>query len=187
MIRPRAAVLVPLSLLVLAAFVVLAATGLRLLGMARDNAAIAALAEGRDLPVAADASPRLLFARAHFLTTRGRLDEAQPVVDLIALRGDPDIAAAASYDLANARLAHAIDLLERARIDPAVPEVRLAKAGYRNALSLQPGFWDAKYNLDVAMRLIRDFPDVDGEPKEEPQQAPKRVWTDLPGLPKGLP
>lgn len=152
-----------------------------------ENRTIAALAAGRDVPVAQDAAPRVLLARAHFLIIRDRLDEAQPLVDRLARDGEPPLAVAALYDLANARLRLAISHLERMQIDPAIPQVRLAKAAYRAALAREPGFWDAKYNLDVAMRLVRDFPQIEQEPQEDAQETPKRLWTDLPGLPKGLP
>ncbi|MGQ9369562.1 hypothetical protein [Azospirillum sp. ST 5-10] len=159
--------------------------GKLLLGL-HDNRLIGGLAAGRDLatdePVVAD----VRFARAHFLMLRDRLDEAQAQVDHLD-PGDRTLAAAAQYDLANARLRTAFDLLEAGRLDPAIPLVRLAKDGYRRALVLNPGFWDAKHNLDVAMRLVRDFPEIEREPEDEAQPTDKRLWTDLPGLPKGLP
>ncbi|MCB4771474.1 hypothetical protein LGR54_22960 [Ancylobacter sp. Lp-2] len=151
------------------------------------NADITALAAGRDVPVAPDSRPELLFARLTFLTTRDRFDEAQPLVNRIATTGTSRIAAAAFYDLANGRLRVAISHLESNDIDPAVPLVRLAKEGYRRALALDPGFWDAKYNLDVAMRLVRDFPQIETSGEEIPPEAAKRLWTDLPGVPRGLP
>lgn len=183
----RRAVTALLAIVVLGALASLIAQGVRLAALARDNATIAGLAAGRDLPVGVDASARVLFARAHFLLVRDRLDEAHPLVELLARKGDPAQAAAGWYDLGNARLTRALSHLERTQIDPAVPQVRLAKAAYRAALTIDPQFWDAKYNLDVALRLVRDFPEVERDVKEEPQEAPKRVWTDLPGLPKGLP
>lgn len=167
--------------------VALGIVGTRLGLRAAENETIRRLASGIDEQVAETADPRVLFARAYFLLVRDRLDEAQPLVDRIAERGKRDLAVAALYDLANARLHLALDLLGQSRIDPAVPQVRLAKTAYRRALVLDPEFWDAKYNLDVAMRLVRDFPQIEVEPEEPPPGAQKRPWTDLPGLPKGLP
>lgn len=159
----------------------------RLLLDRRDNALIASLSSGHDLATGADDPPELVFTRLHFLTTRGRLDEAQPLLNQILGRSDRRLAVDALYDMANARLRTALEHLESGRIDPAVPLVRLAKENYRRALTLDPGFWDAKYNLDVAMRLVRDFPQIDADGEEIPPEAAKRLWTDLPGLPKGLP
>ena len=153
----------------------------------RDNSLIAALAAGHDLATSAGDPPALIFARLHFLATRERLDEAQPLMNQLLGQADRRIASAALYDMANARLRKALEHLESGGIDPAVPLVRLAKDGYRRALTLDPGFWDAKYNLDVAMRLVRDFPQIDTEGEEIPPEAAKKLWTDLPGLPRGLP
>lgn len=176
-----------LALAVVAGIAASAILAGRLLLERRDNALIASLATGHDLAVGVDDPPALLFARLHFLSSRGRLDEAQPLLNQILTGADRSLAVAALYDMANARLRAAIDHLESGRIDPAVPLVRLAKENYRRALALDPGFWDAKYNLDVAMRLVRDFPQIDAEGEEIPPEAAKRLWTELPGLPKGLP
>lgn len=180
--------LAPLAALAVlaAALAVLAFAGARIALHAHANRTIADLAAGRDVAVSLEAPDRVLMARAHYLMVRDRLDEAQPLVDRLAADRSP-LAVAALYDLANARLALAISLLERTEIDPAVPQVRLAKAGYRAALERAPDFFDAKYNLDIAMRLVRDFPQIEQDQQDEAQETPKRLWTDLPGLPKGLP
>lgn len=176
-----------LVLVLVAASIVLGIMATRLTLRAAENGTIRQLQAGFDVPVAETSGPRLLFARAHFLLVRDRLDEARPLVDRLA-ETDPDrLGTAALYDLANARLEAALDLLGQSKFDPAIPQVRLAKEAYRRALVLDPEFWDAKYNLDVAMRLVRDFPQIESEPEEPPPGAKKRPWTDLPGLPKGLP
>lgn len=152
-----------------------------------DNIMIAALAAGQDEAIAPASSSAVLLARLHFLTFRDRLDEAQPLLNRLATGDSRPLSIAALYDMANARLRLAIDHLGSNDIDPAIPLVRLAKEGYRRALMLDPGFWDAKYNLDIAMRLVRDFPQLDIEGEDVPPEAAKRLWTDLPGLPQGLP
>jgi mxaK protein len=173
------------SLLVLALGVCVVCAGMLLLTL-RDNRLIAGLSSGRDLSVEESAVPEARFARAHFLMTRDRFEEAQIMVDRLP-PGRNGVAAAGQYDLANARLRTALSLLEAGRIDAAGPLVRLAKGGYRRSLALDPGLWDAKYNLDVAMRLVRDFPQIDRMSEEEPADLPVRLWSDLPGLPRGLP
>ncbi len=185
-IRPRRLAALAAVTVLAVALAVIAVTSIRMALNAAANRTIAALAAGRDVPVELNAPDRVLLARAHFLMIRDRLDEAQPLVDRLAADRSP-LAVAGLYDLANARLAIAISFLEKTEIDPAVPQVRLAKAGYRAALARAPDFWDAKYNLDIAMRLVRDFPQIEQEQQDEAQETPKRLWTDLPGLPKGLP
>lgn len=175
------------SLVAAASLLGAAVLGWRLHVERRDNALIAALASGHDVATSPNDPAALQFARLHYLTSRDRLDEAQPLLNRIISGEDRRLAVAGLYDMANARLRLALDHLGSNRIDPAIPLVRLAKDGYRRALTLDPGFWDAKYNLDITMRLVRDFPQLDVDGEELPPDATKRLWTDLPGLPKGLP
>jgi mxaK protein len=58
---------------------------------------------------------------------------------------------------------------------------------FRSLLRLKPDDWDAKYNYDIAMRLVRDLPKGEGEDQHDPLKTPEKLWTDLPGVPKGLP
>jgi len=159
----------------------------RLLLAQHDNRLILSLGQGHDLATSASDPAQLLYARLHFLLLRDRLDEAQPLLNQIVRDGDARQSAVALYAMANARLRVAFAQLEKGRIDPAIPLVRLAKEGYRRALGLDPEFWDAKYNLDIAMRLVRDFPQIEQSGEELPPEAAKKLWTELPGLPKGLP
>ncbi|WP_153020369.1 hypothetical protein [Paramesorhizobium deserti] len=152
-----------------------------------DNRVISGLATGRDIAVGDRARPEILLARGQFLMRRGRLDEAQALVPAVRISGDRRVLAAIQYDLANARLRTALRLIEDMKIDQAIPLINLAKDGYRAALSVRPDLWDARYNLDVAMRLVRDFPEIQPSSEEPPQETPEKLWTDLPGLPKGLP
>ncbi len=168
----------------LAAFVAFAWT---YLAKRHDNAVVAGLVAGRDIAIdPARASSEVVLARAHFLLFRDELDEAQALIDQAAPRVDAPVRARLLYNMANARLRKAVAEIEKGALDAAIPLVALAKDEYRRALRIAPDSWDMKYNIDVAMRLVRDFPQL-GESEEEDQEAPKRVWTDLPGVPKGLP
>lgn len=155
----------------------------------RDNALI------RDLnsnSVQAGTEPKLAssdsaLARINERLRRDDLDAAQAT---ISRSGDilTDTAKAhAYYNLANARVRRAFMLVEKGDLDTATAFVNVAKSEYRRALRLAPEFWNAKFNLDVAMRIVRDLPTPEIEQDEAPPDAPKRVWTDLPGVPKGLP
>lgn len=145
------------------------------------------LAAKRDVQPPDDASGRLTFARAHYLLVRDRIDEAQGLAGRIAERGGRELTAKFYYDLANARARRALGAVEASQIDKAIPEVRLAKDAYRTALRADPELWDARYNLDVVMRLVRDFPEIERAGEEDVKAQPKKLWTDLPGRPRGLP
>lgn len=167
---------------------VLAVLTWRIAEVRRDNATIAALKAGEDIAV----DPRttageVLIARSKFLLDRDRREEAQSLLDASASISDPKLRARLVANHGNARIRDAIAAVERGDNDKAIPLTRLAKDEYRLALRLDPDAWDIKYNFDVAMRIVRDFPGYEKEGEEVPPDAPKRLWTDLPGVPKGLP
>jgi mxaK protein len=151
------------------------------------NDAIEALREGRDVAVNADARPEALLARIAFLAKRGEIDRARALVEALDRSGNSETRARGHFLLANALLRKAFDLIERSELEAANPFVNLAKREYRRALQFAPDYWDAKYNLDVAARLVRDFPDFERKSGDELTADPKKLWTDIPGKPKGLP
>lgn len=165
-----------------------AISGWLLLGKLQANSVIDRLRAGADVEVDAASAPvALLEARAAYLLRRGRIDEAQPLLDQAAERAPPAEQVRMLYNMANARMRAAVTAIEKGNFDKAIPLVTLAKSEYRAALRLDPGDWNAKYNLDVAMRLVRDLPQAVGEDEEKPLETPEKLWTDLPGAPQGLP
>ena len=156
-------------------------------GLETDNRTIAALRSGHDLTVGPDAADAVAYARLDFLLFRDRLDEAEPFVERLARSRDDGLAAEALLAAGNARMRRAIDLVEAGRIDDAIPFVGLAKRRYMEGLRRRPGHWSLKYDLDVAMRLVRDFPELEVTGDDDVPATPKKLWTELPGLPKGLP
>ena len=153
----------------------------------RANHTIAALEAGQDRPVAADAAPEVLLARIRFLAARERLEEAEPLIAALDRGGSSVLRALAQVSLGNARLRQAFAKLEAGELEPAAPLVGLARQAYRRGLTQRPEAWDAKFNLDVASRLVRDFPERGREQGEEMPADPKKIWTDIPGQPRGLP
>lgn len=180
--RPHLLLLLPLLLLAVALALVLQAWR-----VSRDNGTIRALAEGRDIAVAVDAPSPLLLARVLHLARRGATEEIEPLIDALERRGDPDRAARARYALADAHLRQAFDDIARGDLDPAGPRITLARQEYRQALQKRPDFWDAKFNLDVASRLLRDFPEFDRKTGDALEAEPKKIWTDIPGQARGEP
>ncbi|MFD1282626.1 MxaK protein [Methylobacterium goesingense] len=182
--RARPLIIVALPLLMLAVTLGLLAGAWRI---TRDNAAIRSLAGGNDVAVPRDAAPALLLARVQHLARRGAVEAIEPLIEALDRAGEVERAARARYALANAHLRQAFDLLERGDLDPAGPRITLARQEYRRALQGRPDFWDAKFNLDVASRLLRDFPDFDRKSGDELKAEPKKIWTDIPGQPRGQP
>ncbi len=168
----------------------LAGLGVGLWGLVsaqRQNAMIKALAAGEDVSIdPAQVADGVIVARLGFLDRRDRNEEAQALAETSASRGAPPARAALSYNHANALVRRAAAKIEKGDLDGAIPLVTMAKEQYRRALKSDPGNWDIKYNTDIAMRLVRDFPGY-GKEGEDETATPKKLWTDLPGIPKGLP
>jgi mxaK protein len=172
----------------IASVTALAVLSWKLYEVGRDNSVISALKAGDDIAVdARTASDEVLVARSAFLLARNRREEAQSLLDQSSGMTDPKLRARLIYNHANARVRDAIAAVERGNNDKAIPLTRLAKDEYRLALRLDPTAWDTKFNYDVAMRIVRDFPGYESEDEEPPPDAPTKLWTDLPGVPKGLP
>lgn len=151
------------------------------------NDIIDGLRAGRNIEIGPDALPEALLARIAYLTTRGELDQARTLVEALDRRGEAGSLARGHYLLGNALLRRALAHIEKSELDAAGPYVNLAKREYRRTLQLDPYFWDAKFNFDVAARLVRDFPDFERKGGDELSADPKKLWTDIPGKPKGLP
>ena len=152
------------------------------------NRDIRALAAGHDIAIARRARPELVAARGDFLARYERPDEAEVLLARLIRAGREDLAADLYLGIGNARMAAAFAAAQRQDLDTTAAHVRIAKALYRKVLTLQPEAFDAKVNLDVASRLVRDFPDNPYEEGGDPEQPqPKNLWADLPALPRGLP
>jgi mxaK protein len=151
------------------------------------NRTIAALTGGHDIVIPSDAAPGLLFARAYFLLTHDRLDEAQPLVGALDNRADTRQRAALHYDMGNARLKLAFDRIERGDFDAAGALVGLAREDYREAIRLDPDGWNARFNFDVASRLVREYPSFGLSRDDERRRGPRPLWTELPNIPRGAP
>lgn len=153
---------------------------------------IHALSQGEDRQIdPKSASSAVVLARITELLRRDRFDEAHALLDAFIGADSKNASysdrALALYNIANYRVRQATALISKGDFDGATALVNVAKGEYRLALRQMPEEWDFKHNLDVAMRMVRDLPQSESEPEEVPPDAPTRVWTDLPGVPKGLP
>lgn len=182
----RRAAFISLNVLFLCAMASVVWFGFRVWGDLRDNGDIRAFATGRNAELREDASARAVHGRILFLTYRDRLPEAQEMLPFI-VDTSPALLAEAQFAIGNARMRAAFETIETGLLENAVPEVNLAKEAYRDALRANPTDWDAKVNLDLAMRLVRDLPRPEADGESDPDNRPRRLWTDLPGMPRGAP
>ena len=153
----------------------------------RANRNIQALVSQHEVPIdVRRASPQEILARINESVRRDHIEDAQAALSTAAGSLPPEVRGAALYNIANARTILAGEAVRKGDLDGAAALINLAKSEYRLALKLYPENWDARYNIDVAMRVVRDLPQADN-PETTSPDAPKKLWTDLPGVPKGLP
>lgn len=142
-----------------------------------ENPPRAALAEDTPLPVR--------FANAYAQAIRGEVLPALTQYRQIASTDSGRWHAAAIFNEGNLLLREALTLRATAEPAQALPVFEMAKESYRELLAEHPGDWDAKYDLELALRLAPD-PDEEASarlppPTGAPRQAPAR------GLNPGLP
>jgi mxaK protein len=185
--RLAAARLAFILLLMAVSLAVTATAGWRWFAASRDNATIRKLVAGENVDIdPSRASSKVLAARAYYLLKRDRIDEAQVLLDQARFRAEPKPRVDMLYNMANARLRVVFDAIEQGQFDKATSLIGLAKEEYVDALRLAPHAWNVKYNLDVTSRLLRDLPEGQ-ESEDSPREAPKELWTDIPGTPRGAP
>lgn len=155
--------------------------GLRLSDASEVNAAI----ESAQDSSAFDARfPEARFARALKWSSEGNYEAALHAFRELAQSDDPALSLGAEYNLGNLHLRAALaDGAEGAR--RSLPLVELAKESYRRVLRRDPDDWDARYNLERALRLA---PELDDPPVEdEALDQEDRVMSTLPGAKLELP
>lgn len=162
---------------------------LQLYGLAGQNRLIGQLLAGKDVSGddLATSAPEVRMARAVYLSQHQRYDEALATLNLLLQQSGAVAQAQTRYNLGNLYLRQAMEKAQAGNINEAMPLLGLAKQAYREALMLDSNFWDAKYNLEVAMRLLPEMDRVSsGDDKDDLSQK-TQLWTTLPGFPRGLP
>ena len=150
------------------------------------NARLAAIARGQDVVVDDFAPDIVQLAEGRRLISRGNLDGAQIRADHMAARAASISRAELLYALGNAQLRRGLALMKTDPYPKAAPALRLARTAYREALRLDPGNWDARYNYALVSPLLRD--DEAAIPTTADTMAHERAaWPDIPGAPNGMP
>jgi mxaK protein len=132
--------------------------------------------------------PRVWIAAAREPARAGRTVEAAALLRRAADTPGPahgQIRPIALYDLGNVYLRAAIQLRDKGADALALPLLELAKESYRAALLARGDLWDAKFNLELALRAAPDpDPDDAGAP---PVMTGERAVTTMHALSLGLP
>lgn len=175
--RTTRTVLVLLVLLVMAVVI----DGALLWRQQRWNDAVASgtlPTDGDDLPA------QVRFAQAHVQAAGGARDAA--LHRYRSLADDSPLGQAARYNSANLLMREAAVLRAGTEPGKAIALIELAKEIYREVLRVDPQYWDARYNLERAQRLLPDLEEADQEPLGARPQA-ERAATTMRGYSPGLP
>jgi len=136
----------------------------------------------QDLPRA----PQAIFAQAFHLAQRGDDERALNLYKRLQDEGG-DLARAARYNAGNVHLRQAITL-KKTRGDAAlgalITPAELAKQAYRDVLRADSANWDARFNLERALRVL---PDQDDESAGQTPGRSERAATTMRSMTLGLP
>jgi len=150
---------------------------------ARTNRAIA---DGSIVEQELPRAPQAVFAQAYLLAARQ--DDEHALNLYKRLQDDVGaLARAARYNAGNIHLRHAIALYKTrgdAALGALITPTELAKQAYRDVLRADPRDWDARFNLERALRLLPD--QEDETPGATPQQS-ERAATTMRNVTLGLP
>jgi mxaK protein len=129
--------------------------------------------------------PRLWIAAARQPAGAGRIAEAAALLRRAADAARGELRATALYDLGNLYLREALRVRDSGADASALPLLELAKENYRSVLLQRPDLWDAKFNLELALRVAPDPDPADtGAP---PILTSERAVTTMRAFTLGLP
>lgn len=175
----------------------------RLLGVVLIGLALAAARDGYELVVAraqndeiaagtpissAERRPYLVFAHAAQVAAAGDYLHALALYRQLNHDAPDALRIAARYNSANLHLRQAERLRNSANptvVAQSLPLLELAKLGYRDVLRDDPQHWDARYNLERALRLAPEKDEFDDDSATPPVND-KAVPT-MQGVTQGLP
>jgi mxaK protein len=110
--------------------------------------------------------PRLWLLQARRPAAEGHVAQAAALLLRAADAARGPVREAALYDLGNLYLREALRLRQSGADASAMPLLELAKESYRAVLLEYPDLWDAKFDLELALRVSPDpDPDDTGAPQ----------------------
>lgn len=98
-------------------------------------------------------NPNVEFARAAYLANAGEHIRALLIYQRLATEVTGDLQASARYNLSNLLVKESMRAIHP---NESQPTLELAKQMYRDLLKKNPEFWDARYNLELVLRLAPD-------------------------------
>ena len=139
------------------------------------------------------APAEVTFAHALALDRKGRHDDALSAYAQAEVAGDQSIRHAVLVNVANLYLRRGLAAArDEGNAQRAMVLLQLAKAGYRRALRDDPTDWNARYNYELALRILPDLEvrnwrrsGTESE-VEDLLKKDKSAWTEMVGQPRGM-
>lgn len=133
-----------------------------------------------------------LFANAFYQARHGDMQQSLALYAEALSRGSHTVRKSSYFNSGNLYLARANHLLEEQGLDAfdqITPLLALARESYREAMRLDPAWYEAKYNYELALRLSPLFELKHSKSaQDEPEQAETvDGWSSIPGFPRGMP
>lgn len=97
------------------------------------------------------------FAKAAQLEANKQHDLALEQLTLVLGSDETTLTPLAYFNRGNISLREALSMT--ASDGRQIPLIELAKQDYRSALAIQPALWDARHNLELALRVVPEDPD----------------------------
>ena len=144
-----------------------------------------AIADGSVTALKGELPAPLLFAQGYHLQQGGDYQQVLGLYKRAELAGDATLRSAALYNSGNVYFREGLAMRNRDNEQQAVPLLELAKASYRQVLRENPGNWEARYNLERALRQSPEPEEAEGG-GAAPQQSERAVTT-MRGFTLGLP
>ncbi len=161
---------VPLTLLIVALVIVIAYDGVRLVQDLQFNDALNSGIDG-SIPEPDDAHRRFAAAYGQQQDFKSAI-KAYAAVDA---RPGSRLHLHVKFNLANLYFREAQRLRDAGDEDLAMPLIELAKQNYKEILRSDAAFWDAKYNLELALVLAPESDPIDPSGERNPERSPRAI------------
>lgn len=139
------------------------------------------------LKIIEDHPPQLIFAKAHYVDTQGQYREALSLYNSIEYQNDPTLQEHVKYNTGTIHLREAAQLWNAEGVEAYARVntlLELSEAAYREVLRLNDQNWDARYNLEYALRIRPPAKTVE---KADWKGRKRSIYAVFPGIPGGRP
>lgn len=165
---------IPITAIAIVLILVIGNDGFRLVS---DRAFNDALAKGDSRGMDESSSVYRQFDHAYSLQQQHDFKGAVAAYAKIDAGPQDQIRLDIKYNLANLYFREAMRLRDEESDDLAMPLIELAKQNYIDVLRIDGDYWDAKYNLELALILSPELDPAETMEERNPEHSPRALTT----------